>query len=267
MLPVLKRGVEIAMTRKVRVLLVVLVGCACLIGAAIAFASETFTTKIYFTPDKLGAPANLSATTVFALQGTMVPTPIGHVLAYGPAGLEVDVAGTGTCQKALLEEKGPSGCPADSRIGFGGGLGLVEIAKEFIKEPYTLDFFVAPKENGHLTFLIYAQGTSPVSVELVIVAKEVHGVKPYGIGFEFEIPPIPTLPGAAYASVETNYFTVGSQKVAYYHTVHGKQKLVHVKGLIVPKTCPKGGFPFKVTVNFLDGTSATDMYTAPCPHK
>jgi hypothetical protein len=254
------------MRNKTRVIVVALIGCAFLIGAAIAFASESFTTKIYFTPDKLGAPANLSATTVFALQGTTVPTPIGHVLAYGPAGLEVDVAGTGTCQKALLEQKGPSGCPADSRIGFGGGLGLVEIAKEFIKEPYTLDFFVAPKENGHLAFLIYAQGNNPVSVELVILAKEVQaGPKPYGIGFEFNIPPIPTLPGAAYASVETNYFTIGSQHAAYYHTVAGKQKLVHVKGLIIPKTCPKGGFPFKVTVNFLDGTSATDTYAAPCP--
>lgn len=183
------------MTRKVRVLLVVLVGCACLIGAAIAFASETFTTKIYFTPDKLGAPANISASTVFALNGTTVPTPIGHVVAYGPAGLTVNTAGAGTCQKALLEEKGPSGCPADSRIGFGGGLGLVEIGKEFIKEPYTLDFFLAPSENGRLAFLIYAQGVSPVSVELVVLAKEIYGTKPYGLGVEFDIPPIPTLPG------------------------------------------------------------------------
>jgi hypothetical protein len=255
------------MRRRARILIVVLVGCACLIGAALAFASETFTIKSYFTPDKLGAPANLSASTVFALQGATVPTPVGHVLAYGPAGLKVDVTGTGTCERALLEEKGPGGCPADSRIGFGGGLGLVEIAKEFIKEPYTLDFFVGPKENGRLTFLIYAQGISPVSVELVVVAKEVHGSGPYGLGFEFDIPPIPTLPGAAYASIETNYFTVGSQKVAYYHKVHGRQKLVHVKGLIVPKVCPKGGFPFKVMISFLDGSSSTDTYTAPCPHK
>jgi hypothetical protein len=254
-------------TRRVRVLLVALLAGACLIGAAVAWASETFTITSYFTPDKLGAPANLSAKAVFALQGTAVPTPVGHVLAYGPAGLKVDVAGTGTCSKSLLEEKGPKGCPADSRIGFGGGVGLVEIAKEFIKEPYTLDFFIGPKENGHLTFLIYAQGTSPVSVELVVVAKEVHGSKPYGLGFEFDIPPIPTLPGAAYASIETNYFTVGSQKVAYYQTIHGKKQLVHVKGLIVPKTCPQGGFPFKVTISFLDGSSSTDTYTAPCPHR
>ncbi len=253
------------MPNRARVIVLALIGCACLIGAALAFASETFTIKSYFTPDQLGAPANLSANTVFAPDGSAVPTPVGHVLAYGPAGLTVNVAGAGACQKAKLELQGPSGCPADSRIGFGGGLGLVEIAKEFIKEPYTLDFFLGPRESGRLTFLIYAQGVSPVSVELVIVAKEIHGAKPYGFGVEFEIPPIPTLPGASYASIETNYFTIGSQKVAYYHTVHGRQQLVHVKGLIVPKTCPRGGFPFKVTIGFLDGSSSTDTYTAPCP--
>ncbi|HEY7934395.1 MAG TPA: hypothetical protein VID48_11285 [Solirubrobacteraceae bacterium] len=255
------------MRKRARLIVLALAVCACLIGAALAFASETFTITSYFTPDKLGAPANLSAKTVFALNDGSVPTPVGHVLAYGPAGLRVDVAGTGTCQKAALELKGPSGCPADSRIGFGGGLGLVEIAKEFIKEPYTLDFFLAPKENGRLTVLIYAQGVSPVAVELVVVAKEIRGTKPYGFGVEFDIPPIPTLPGASYASIETNYFTVGSQHVAYYRTIHGKRQLVHVKGLIVPKTCPKGGFPFKVMISFLDGSSSTDTYTAPCPHK
>jgi hypothetical protein len=253
------------MPKKTRVIVVALIGSACLIGATIAFASETFTTKIYFTPDKLGASANISASTVFALNGSTVPTPVGHVVAYGPAGLSVDVAGAGTCQKAMLEQEGPSGCPADSRIGVGGGLGLVEIAKEFIKEPYTLDFFLAPSENGQLAFLIYAQGSSPVSVELVILAKEIQGTKPYGLGVEFNIPPIPTLPGASYASIETNYFTFGSQHVAYYRTVHGHNQLIHVKGIIVPKKCPSGGFPFKVTVGFLDGTSATDAYTAPCP--
>lgn len=254
------------MRNRARIVVLALIGCACLIGAAIAIASETFTTTSYFKPDKLGAPTNLSAKAVFASNGT-VPTPVGHVLAYGPAGLGVDVRGAGTCQKAMLEQKGPSGCPADSRIGFGGGIGLVEIGKEQIKEPYTLDFFLAPKENGHLAILVFAHGVSPVSVELVILAKEVRGPKPYGFGVEFEIPPIPTLPGASYASVETSYFTVGSQHVAYYNTIHGKRKLVHVKGIIVPKTCPQGGFPFKVTIGFLDGTQSIDTYTAPCPGK
>jgi hypothetical protein len=252
------------MRNRTKVIVVGLIGGVCLIGAALAFASETFTVTTYFTPDKLGAPANVSGKTVFASNGT-VPTPVGNVLAYGPAGLEINVAGTGVCEKTTLEADGPSGCPANSRIGFGGGVGLVEIAKELIKEPYTLDFFLGPKENGHLVILVYVNAVSPVSVQLVVVVKEVRGSKPYGLGVEFEVPPIPTLPGAAYASLESAYFTVGSQKVAYYQTVRGKRRLVHVKGIIVPKTCPKGGFPFKVTIGFLDGTQSTDTYNAPCP--
>ncbi|HLM86653.1 MAG TPA: hypothetical protein VK272_10750 [Solirubrobacteraceae bacterium] len=252
--------------RKARGLVLATIGCACLLGAAIAFAAETFSTQAYFTPDKLGAPANLSATAVFSSNGT-VPTPISHVLAYGPAGLRVDVAGTGVCDKAKLEAQGTGACPADSRIGFGGGVGLVEIGGEVVKEPFTLDFFLGPRESGHLTILVYAQAHSPVQVELVVVVKEVHGSKPYGFGVEFEIPPIATLPGAAYASVEKSYFTIGSQHIAYYNLVHGKRKLVHVKGLIVPNSCPKGGFPFTVTITFLDGTKSTDTYAAPCPAK
>ena len=125
-----------------------LAACACLSLAAVAWASETFTTTVYFTPDKLGAPTNLSASTAFATNGSL-PTPISHVVAYGPVGLRVDVQGKGTCQRALLEAKGPSSCPADSRIGFGGANGLAEIAKEFIKEPYTLDLLLGPA-RAHL---------------------------------------------------------------------------------------------------------------------
>jgi hypothetical protein len=251
------------MRSRARLLVAVTVGCVCLIGAALAWASETFTATTYFSPNKLGAPTNLSAKAVFTSSG--VPTPISDVLAYGPAGLQLDVHGAGTCLKEVLENNGPEGCPANSRIGFGGGVGLVEIAKEIIKEPFTLDFFLGPAEDGHLVILVYAQAVSPVSVQLVIAAKEVRGEGPYGIGFTFEIPPIPTLPGASYASVQSSYFTIGSQKVAYYREVHGRRELVHVKGLVLPRSCPRGGFPFKVTISFLDGTQSTDTYTSPCP--
>lgn len=247
-----------------RMLVLVLVAGACSIVVAVAWATDTFTATVYFTPDKLGAPTNVSAKAKFAYS-TSVPVPIGNVLAYGPAGTGFDVKGTGTCNKAALENAGPSACPANSRIGFGGGVGLVEIGKEFVKEPFTFDLFLAPSENGQFVILGYVNAVSPVSVQLVFVAKEIHGSGPYGLGVNVEVPPIPTLPGAAYASVESTYLTVGSQKVAYYSKVHGKQKLIHVSGLIVPKKCPSGGFPFLVTIGFMDGTQASDKYTAPCP--
>jgi hypothetical protein len=243
--------------------LALLVG-TCSIGAAVAWATNTFSITAYFTPDKLGAPANISAKATFAYS-TSVPVPISNFLAYGPAGIGFDVKGTGTCNKAALENAGPSACPANSRIGFGGGIGLVEIAHEFIKEPFTFDLFLAPSENGGFVILVYVNANDPVSLQLVLVAKEIHGSGPYGLGVTVTVPPIATLPGAAYASVESTYLTVGSQKVAYYHEVHGTQKLIHVPGLIVPKKCPSGGFPFLVTIGFMDGTQTSDRYTAPCP--
>jgi hypothetical protein len=256
---------EIAMKHRSRIVLVASIACACLIAATVALASETFTFSTSFTPNKLGAPTNLYAKTSFN-SSNVVPTPLSQVVAYGPAGLGVYVKGTGTCSKPKLEEQGPSGCPADSRIGFGGGIGLVEIAKEIIKEPFTLDFFLAPKENGHLAILVYVNAVSPVSVQLVLTAKEIQGPKPYGFGVSVEIPPIPTLPGAAYASLESTYLSVGSTKVAYYKMSHGKRQLIHVKGLTVPKKCPRGGFPFQATIGFEDGTSTTQKYSSPCPH-
>jgi hypothetical protein len=256
--------VEIAMPRKVRILVGTLVVSMCLVVAAFAWASETFTVNAYFAPDRLGAPTNLSANVLFS-PGAGVPTPVSKVVAYGPAGLAVDVRGAGTCEKAKLEQSGPRGCPSDSRIGFGGGVGLVELAKEIIKEPFTFDLFLAPKENGHLVILVYVNAVSPVSLELVLVGKEVKGPKPYGLGFSVVVPPIPTLPEAAYASVERSYITVGSANVAYYNMVNGRKKLVHVRGVIVPRTCPAGGFPFEATIGFLDGTSSTGRYAAPCP--
>lgn len=255
------------MLPRTRVLIAVLGGCACLAIVAVAWAAQTLTVQTRFIPDKLGAPTTLSATAKFASSTGGVPSPIRANTAYGPAGLEVDVRGMGTCTAAKLEAVGPSACPTDSRMGYGGGVGLLELAKEIIHEPFTLDFFLGPKENGHLSVLIYVNGDSPVSIQLVLVGKEIYGPKPYGWGLTMEIPPIATLPGASYASVESLHFTFGGSNVAYYKMVHGKRKLVPVRGVVVPKKCSPGGFPYEVLIAFEDGTTDTTRGDFPCPRK
>ncbi len=255
------------MFSRTRVLAAVLFCFACIGIVATAWAAQTLTVQAWFTPDKLGAPANLSATAKFAATGGGVPSPLTKNAAYGPAGMEVDVRGAGTCAAATLEASGPSACPANSRIGFGGGVGLLELAKEIIHEPFTMDFFVGPRETGHLELLIYVEGSSPVSFQLVLVAKEVYAPKPYGWGVTIDIPPIPTLPGASYAAVENLHFTVGDSNSAYYETVHGKRTLERMRGLVVPKKCSPGGFPYEVQVGFEDGTSDTYKGALPCPRR
>jgi hypothetical protein len=254
------------MTRNGRILLPVLLLCACPILAAVAWGAQTLSVQASFTPDKLGASTNLSISGKFVSTTGGPPSPITRITLYAPAGLAVDARGTAACTTTTLEERGPSGCPADSRAGFGGGVGLLELPKEIIHESYTLDFFFGPSKNGHLALLIYASAIAPVPVELVLVAKQVHAPKPYGLGFSVEVPPINTFPGASNASVESAFATFGATNVAYYKTVHGKQTLVHLRGIVVPKTCPHGGFPAKGTIDFADGTALTVNPTIPCPH-
>jgi hypothetical protein len=243
-----------------------LVVCLCVLGAALAWARTTFTVTASFTPDRLGAPTNLSTNATFAY-GTSAPVPISILHAYGPAGLRLDLKGTETCQKPALENQGPGACPADSRIGFGGGIGLVEVSGEFIKEPFTFELFLAPRENGKFVMLVYVDAVKPVSLQTVLLARQANGQKPYGLGASIEVPPIDTVPGAALASVASIYLTVGSQKVAYYQEVRGHRRLVHVRGLIVPRSCPGGGFPLLLTAGFVDGSTLTDTPTVSCPRK
>ena len=255
------------MTLRVRILLATLVVCSLSLSGALAWAAQSLIVHESFTPNKLGAPTNLSITAKFTSTTGGIPSPITRLTLYAPAGLGIDARGAGTCTAIELSEHGPSACPANSRVGFGGGVGVVELPNSVIREPFTIDFFFGPREHGHLALLAYASAISPVAVELVVVAKEVHAPKPYGLGFSVEIPVIATIPGATLASVESAFATFGAANVAYYETVHGKRTLVHLRGVAVPKHCPRGGFPSEGKIDFADGTSLTVNPTIPCPHR
>jgi hypothetical protein len=249
-----------------RIAVATLLACTGLTAAAVAWAGETLTVHASFSPDKLGASTNLSLSADFVSSTGHTPSPITKFTLYAPAGIGIDLRGAGTCTTVTLEQRGPGGCPANSRAGFGGGVGVLELPKETIRSSYTLDFFFAPKERGHLRLLIYASALSPVGVQLVLVAKQIPAPRPYGLGFSVEVPPISTFPGASTASIESAFLTVGGANVAYYESVAGKRTLVHLRGMIAPGRCPLGGFPAEGTVDFADGTKLTVNPTIPCPH-
>ncbi len=228
--------------------------------------SQTLTLDARFTPDAPGAPTNLSLDAKLVSRSPEAPPPITRFVLFAPAGMGIDVSGAGTCTAKILSQTGPRGCPVNSRAGFGGGVGALELPKETIHARYTLDFFFAPRDHGRLRLLIYVSTVAPVSIEFVLVAREIPAPKPYGLGFSVEVPPISTFPGAPNASVESAFVSVGGPNVAYYERVHGKRALVHVKGLTVPGRCPTGGFPTEGKADFADGSKLTVNPTIPCPH-
>ncbi len=251
-----------------RVLIAAVVVCACLLTAAVAWAAETLTVTAAFSPNKLGAPTNVHGTATIGSTTGGLPSPIVETTVMGPAGLSVDVKGVGTCSFAKLSATlEPNVCPKNSKAGFGRGVGEYELAHEIRKEPFTLNFYRGANEDGHLVLLVFLNAISPVSVQLVLKAQIVKEPKPYGLGFTFKVPIIETLPGASPATAESISITLGAPNAAYFETVNGKRRLVHVKGIIVPKTCPHGGFPYETQIGFADGTTNTVKGTIPCPHR
>lgn len=245
-----------------------LLGCICMVGAGTAWAGETVHITAKFTPNKLGSPTNASggATIMSTIPGE-IPTPIVGFTIKGPAGLTIDTKGTGTCSVAILEgPAGPEGCPKNSVAGFGGGMGALKLGTQIIEEPFTLNFFIGDNRPGHVVLLMYVNAVSPVSIQLAFTANVVQFPKPYGLGFHFNIPLIPTLPGASDATVETAHVSIGAPNVFYFEKVHGKRKRVHVKGLVLPKKC-HGGLPIETDISFQDGFNSETKLTLPCPKK
>jgi hypothetical protein len=239
-----------------------------LFTASAARAQETVTIiQAGFSPNALGMPTNAFGSATIGSTTGPVPSPIRHVNVYGPAGVTLDLRGTGICNKERLENMGPAACPANSRAGFGGGQGVYMIGKEIVEEKYTLDFFLADNRPGHVRLLIFLSGSTPVSVEVVFGATVVQGPKPYGLGFSVDVPEIHVLPEASNASAKTAFLTLGAHNVAYYRTVHGKRRLFHVKGIILPKRCPRGGWPVASQFTFEDGSTVMATRKIRCPRK
>lgn len=233
--------------------------------AALAWADTAVEVHERFTPDRLGAPTNLSLTARLGTPGGAPAQPVRKLTVFAPAGLTIDARGAGTCNRTALERSGPSACPTNSRAGFGGGVGVLQLPREAVHANFTLDFFFESTRPGHISLLVYAASSAPVEVELVVVAHQVRAAAPYGLGFTVEVPPVSPIPGAPPASIESVFATLGAAGVAYYERIHGHRRLVHVRGLLVPRSCPRGGFPARATIEFLDGQSTTLDPNVPCP--
>ena len=53
------------------------------------------------------------------------------------------------------------------------------------------------------------------------------------------VPPIKVLPEASDASATSSFLSLGAHNVAYYTKVHGRRVLKHVRGIILPRSCPR----------------------------
>jgi hypothetical protein len=176
--------------------------------------------------------------------------------------------GLATCQPGRLVAKGITGCPANSRLGYGSAFVEVPFGQDSGHEIPEIAALMGPPHNGNVVVLFYANGLAPVYAQIVFQGELVSGGGPFGEDLAAAIPLIPSVTNGPPVSIIDVKSTIGPNHLLYTKRVHGR--LVHYRpeGVSIPDRCPRGGFPFQADFAFLDGSTVTAKTAVPCPrHK
>ena len=229
--------------------------------------STTATLSAAFTPEQLGRRTTLHFGFSFSAAPGQVPPPLTQIDLRYPNNLGIALSGLGlvTCSPAVLSELGPKGCPPNSIMGRGEAYTGIVLGVTPIRENAPIWIVRAPDQEGHLSVLFYSEGSTPVDTHIEFPGILLPANSPFGGVVSIGIPLVPTLPGAPYISVIHLHATIGPIGVTYYEHVGGVTLAYTPKGILLPSSCPRGGFPFDATFSFLDGSEARANTAIPCP--
>jgi hypothetical protein len=240
--------------------------CACTPFSA--RAAQTVTLETSFNPDRLGSRTTIEfGFQVHSTTPGRTPSPVTDVDLHLPAGLGLATStlGLANCAPTALLAQGVDGCPTNARIGFGSALVAVPNEGEPIEETGTITALVGLPNSEHLEVLFYAEGHTPVSAQLVFPGQVLSDSPPFSGRLDTAIPLIPSWPGGPDIAVTRMSSTIGPLGLTYYRHVHGEIVPFRPRGIAVPKRCPRGGFPFRADISFLDGSNESATSAVPCP--
>jgi hypothetical protein len=232
-----------------------------------AWAAETTRLNVAFNPYKLGADTTISSTFEISTTNGQLPSPPTKFNLQFPASLVFSTSGLGLsiCNSATLETEGVSGCPPDSVIGLGSALVEVPVGPEPVQEKSQLTVLKGPPQGEQAGVLIYADGETPVSAQVLFQGSMLESSRTFGELLETNLPLIPSVPGAGDALVLETKLSIGSVGLTYYENEHSHTMPYHPRGIEVPEKCPSGGFQFGLTMQFADGSTVVAKHTIPCP--
>lgn len=238
---------------------------ACL--PATALAAPTARLNATFSPLHLARRTTLGfGFELSAAAGQTVPPLVAMSVSY-PANLGIALSGLGLakCSPAALRASGPSGCPVDSIMGRGSARAQIPIDSKPVQETAAITVLRTAEREGHLALLFFAAGRSPVDAQVVFTGALLPAPPPFGGRVSMEVPLVPTIPGGPDVSVVEAHVTIGPRGVTYYEHVEGMTLAYQPKGILLPRRCPRGGFPFAATFGFLDGSTTAARTAIPCP--
>ncbi|HEY2633061.1 MAG TPA: hypothetical protein VGI26_11870, partial [Solirubrobacteraceae bacterium] len=195
------------------------------------------------------------------------PTPLSEVRLLLPRGLGVTTSDLGleTCLIAQLEQRGFSGCPADSLMGHGTATAEVPFGSSYVVERTKVLLFSGPLQDGHFQLLMLASGEKPVIANLVFPTLVLPARAPYGGAIDTALPLIPSVPEGPDVALVALKTTIGPAGITYYETIKGRRVAFRPRGILLPSKCPHGGFPFAARLSFTDGTQSVANTKVRCP--
>jgi hypothetical protein len=252
--------------RRLHNLLAIIILCGCLPTAA--HAAQSVRLDATLTPEHLGRETAIGFGFQVVAHGNLLPSPLTSVEMRYPAQLGIALSGLGfaSCSQASLETSGQQGCPPDSLMGYGTATAEIPIGPALFSETASVTIFRALAQAGQVGLLFHVDAASPVSAELVLPGLLLSASPPFGGRIDINVPLVPSLPDGPNVAVVKLHMTVGpAKRIFYYERVHGKTLRYHPKGVLLPDSCPSGGFPFAASFGFEDGSQATATATVPCP--
>ncbi len=250
-----------AVSAAVAALLTVALGCAP------AQAAETVQLKAGFSPYRLGHSTTLKLGLEIGATGSTsdgLPSSLTSFDISMPPNLELitSTLGLAVCQPTTLMADGADGCSANARMGYGSAKIVIPVGSEPVSEATGIEVEMGPPVGEETGVLLYAEGDSPLSVQLlfpgVLVDANTQGISTM-------VPPITTWPGAANVSTVSMDLSLGPERLTYYKRVRDRTVSYHPRGIALPAKCPRGGFTFGATLTFADGSTVTAANTVRCP--
>ncbi|HEY2719839.1 MAG TPA: hypothetical protein VGI52_09420 [Solirubrobacteraceae bacterium] len=218
-------------------------------------------------PEQLGHGTTVGFAFEITSNTKLVPPALvdAELLYPGNLGFAVSGLGLATCAPAKLAAHGPPACPVNSRMGFGSAVAELKAEGLIISEAVSVTIVRGPTREGHLALLFYANGSKPVSAQIVFPGLLVPAGAPFGGAVSFDVPLVPSWPEGPDLSIVKLYSTLGPKHLTYYEKVKGKSVPYNPQGILLPKVCPRGGFRFAGVFHFIDGSRSVAKTAVPCP--
>lgn len=198
--------------------------------------------SVSFSPERLGAGTTVSLGFQISTASGQAPSPLTAIeLLYpGNLGIASSSLGLETCSPNSLERSGLAGCPANSLMGRGSALVSVPFGPRTLLEQARITLLSGPVQNGRLGLLFFASGEIPVLANLVFPGIVLPAPAPFGGLLDATLPLVPSVPGGPDAAVVRLQTTIGPSHITYYERVKGKIVGFHPRGILLPKSCPRG---------------------------